>query len=38
MAVSEAITRGKLLTIYVKLSAYHNSFLPFTVREMKVCH
>ena len=32
---TRATVRGVLLTIYAKTSAYCNSFLPKTVREMK---
>ena len=38
MAVTRAVSRGEPQTIYAKSSAYHNSFLPRTVREMKTNH
>ena len=38
MAVTRAVSSGEPQTIYVKLSAYHNSFLPRIVRELKTNH
>ena len=34
MAVTRTVSRDEPQTIYAKLSAYHNSFLPRTVRKM----
>ena len=36
MPTTRAAARGDPRTIYAKTSAYHNSFLPRTVRELKV--
>ena len=33
-----AVSSGELQIIYAKSSPYHNSFLPRTVREMKISH
>ena len=38
MAATRAVSRGEPQTIYAKSSAYHNSFLPRSVREMKTNH
>ena len=35
MPTTRAAARGALRTIYAKTLAYHNSFLPRTVRELK---
>ena len=35
MPTTRAAARGDPRTIYTKTSAYHNSFFPITVRELK---
>ena len=38
MVVTRAVSRGEPQTIYAESAAYHNSFLPRAVREIKTNH